>query len=209
MLDLVDTTGHKGLPEPLVPVMREMEDRAERNHFPIVGPLVGRTLCMYAGLIGARRILDLGSGFGYSALWLAAGAGAGAKIICIDASAENLERAREFHSRAGLSVEFIYKQIDAVEALELDPGPFDLVLNDVDKELYPRVARLATERLRTGGVYTAASALWHGKVCVYGTTWDAWTSAVHQHNDWLFSQANLFSQLHDQGDGLIVSVRRS
>lgn len=56
-----------------------------------------------------RRTTDLGSGFGYSALWLASGAGAGAKIICIDASAENLERSREFHSRAGLSVEFVYE----------------------------------------------------------------------------------------------------
>ncbi len=209
MLDIVDTTGHKGLPEAAVAVMHEIEAQAERSHFPIVGPLVGRTLCMYSSLIGARTILDLGSGTGYSALWLAAGAGAGATVICIDENAERLEQSRELHRRTGLAAHFVYKQLDAMEALELDPGPFDLVLNDVEKELYPRIARLATERLRPGGIYCAASALWYGKVCVYGSTWDAWTSSVHQHNDWLFSQDNLFSQLHDQGDGLVVSVRRA
>ncbi len=209
LLDLVDATGNRGLSDRLVAVLMEMEELAERSHFPIVGPLVGRTVCMHAGLIGARRIVDLGCGFGYSSLWLAAGAGAGAKVICVDTSAENLAQARAFHERAGLPAEFVYTRAEAVEAMELDPGPFDLVLNDVDKESYPRIARIATERLRPGGVYAAASALWYGKVCLYGTTWDAWTSAVHQHNDWLFSQENLFVQLYDQGDGLVVAVRRS
>ncbi len=209
MLDLVDATGHKGLSADAAPVFSEMESLSDRTHFPIVGPHVGRALSMHAGLIGARRIVDLGCGFGYSALWLAAGAGAGAKVICVDTNPNNLQRAKAFHERAGLAVDFEYRDIDALDLLELDPGPFDVVVCDVEKELYPRVCRLAVPRLRPGGLYMAASALWYGKVCTYGTTWDAWTTAVHQHNDWLFSQENLFSQLYDQGDGLIVSVRRS
>ncbi|MCO4768630.1 MAG: methyltransferase domain-containing protein [Deltaproteobacteria bacterium] len=209
MLDLTDATGHRGLPAEFMPTLLEMEALAERTHFPTVGPLVGRTLCMNAGLIGARRIVDLGCGFGYSSMWLAAAAGAGAKVICVDTNADNIERAKAFHARAGLHVDFEYRCTDALDFLELDPGPFDVVVCDVEKELYPRVGRLATERLRPGGLYMAASALWYGKVCVYGTTWDAWTSSVHQHNDWLFSQPNLFSQIVDQGDGLLVTVRRS
>jgi len=209
MLDIVDATGNQGLPAGMVPVLLEMEAQAERSHFPIVGPLVGRTLCMNAGLVGARRILDLGCGVGYSSLWLAAGAGAGAKVVCVDPNPQNLARARKFHADAGLPAEFEYREMEAMDALELDPGPFDVVMNDVDKELYPRVSRLAIERLRSGGIYMAASALWYGKVCVYGTTWDAWTASVHQHNDWLFAQPNLFSQIIDQGEGLMVTVRRA
>ena len=97
---------------------------------------------------------------------------------------------------------------DALDFPDLDPGPFDVVMNDVDKEAYPRFAPLAVDRLRPGGLYMAASALWYGKVCVYGTTWDAWTSSVHQHNEWLFAQDHLFTQIHDSTDGLLVTVRR-
>ncbi|MCP4756029.1 MAG: O-methyltransferase, partial [Proteobacteria bacterium] len=51
------------------PILREMEAYARENGFPIVGPLVGRVLCQMALSIKARRILELGSGFGYSAYW--------------------------------------------------------------------------------------------------------------------------------------------
>lgn len=209
ILDLTDATGNQGLPEALPAVLLDMEELAERLRYPIVGPLVGRTLCMQAGLIGARRIFDGGAGFGYASAWLATGAGPGAKVLCVDPNEENLARAREFHRRTGLQAEFEYRVGDPIDALEHDPGPFDVVFNDVDKEHYPRFARLAIPRLRPGGIYMADKVLWYGKVCVYGTTWDAWTSAVHQHNDWLFSQPNLFSAIHDQRDGLIVTVKRS
>lgn len=208
LLDLLDVSGDKALSKTLTDVLLDMEELAERQHSTIVGPLVGRTLCMNAGLVGARRILDAGCGFGYSSLWLAAGAGSGAKVICVDTSAENLARAEAFHARAGLGVEFEYRRGDAMDFLDLDPGPFDVVMNDVDKEAYPRFAPLAVDRLRPGGLYMAASALWYGKVCVYGTTWDAWTSSVHQHNEWLFAQDHLFTQIHDSTDGLLVTVRR-
>ena len=209
MLDLMDSTGQKGLPVNAAPVFNEMEALADRTHFPIVGPHVGRALGTHAGLIGARRIVDLGCGFGYSALWLAAGAGAGAEVICVDTNPDNLQRAKAFHQSARLAVDFEYQNVDAFDMLELDPRPFDVVGCDVEKELYPGICRLAVPRLRPGGLYMAASALWCGKVTVFGTTWDAWTTAVHQHNDWLFRQDNLFTQLYDQGDGLIASVRRS
>lgn len=209
ILDLTDATGNKGLPKQLPAVLLDMEQMAERLRYPIVGPMVGRTLCMQAGAIGARRIFDGGAGFGYAGAWLAAGAGPGGKVICVDPSEENIARAREFHRRTGLQADFEYRVGDPVDLLERDPGPFDVVFNDVDKEHYPRFAKLAIDRLRPGGVYMADKVLWYGKVCVYGTTWDAWTSAVHQHNDWLFSQETLFSTIHDQRDGLLLTVKRS
>ena len=53
------------------PVLQKMEALARREGFPIVGPLVGRLLYQLALLIGARRILEMGSGYGYSAVWFA------------------------------------------------------------------------------------------------------------------------------------------
>ena len=51
------------------PILAEMEARASETDFPIVGPLVGRLLYQLVKLSGSRRIIELGSGFGYSAYW--------------------------------------------------------------------------------------------------------------------------------------------
>ena len=56
-------------------VLREMENYAEETDFPIVGPLVGRLLYQLTILTKARKILDLGSGFGYAAFWFSMSSG--------------------------------------------------------------------------------------------------------------------------------------
>jgi len=208
MLDLVRYSKQSGLPDGVAEVLADMQEFAERMRFPIVGPLLGRYLCLTAGMVGAQRILDAGAGFGYSAAWLAAGAGAGAAVTCIDNSEQNLIRGREFHRRMGLGSRFVYRHGEAVDLLTQDVGPFDIVFNDIDKERYPQFAQVAVERLRPGGVYLANSVLWYGKVCISGNTWDAWTSAVHQHNDWVFNRPDLFVTINDQCDGLLVAVKR-
>jgi caffeoyl-CoA O-methyltransferase len=199
--------GNQGLPEQLPPVLEMMEELADRLSFPISGPLLGRMLYMLAGLSGARRIFDAGSGFGYSSTWLAAGAGAGASIICVDTSAEHLTRAREFHRRGGLLPTFDYRVGDAVATLEAESGPFDLIYNDVDKGSYPQMAGLAVDRLRPGGLYIADNALWYGKVCSSRTTRDAWTAAVDHHNQWIFANKQLFATILDQREGLLIAVK--
>jgi len=199
--------GNQGLPEELPPVLEMMEELAERLSFPISGPLLGRMLYMLAGLSGARRIFDAGSGFGYSSTWLGAGAGAGASIICVDTSAEHLARAREFHRRAGLQPDFEYRVGDAVATLQAEAGPFDLIYNDINKGSYPEMAALAVGKLRPGGLYIADNALWHGKVCSGRVTRDAWTAAVDHHNQWVFANKQFFATILDQRDGLLIAVK--
>lgn len=199
--------GNQGLPEGLPPVLDTMEELAERLSFPISGPLLGRMLYMLAGLSGARRIFDAGAGFGYSSTWLAAGAGAGASIICVDTSAEHLTRAREFHRRGGLLPDFQYRVGDAVATLEAEAGPFDLIYNDINKGSYPQMAALAVSKLRPGGLYIADNALWYGKVCSGRVTRDAWTAAVDRHNQWIFANNQLFATILDQREGLLIAVK--
>ena len=199
--------GNQGLSPELPPVLEMMEELAERLSFPISGPLIGRMLYLLAGLSGARRIFDAGSGFGYSSTWIGAGAGAGSSIICVETSAEHLARAREFHKRAGLRPDFEYRVGDAVATLEAEAGPFDLIYNDVSKSAYPQMAALAVEKLRPGGLYIADNALWYGKVCSGRVTRDAWTAAVDHHNQWIFANKQLFATILDQRDGLLVAVK--
>lgn len=209
LLEMVKLGGAHGLPEGLPAVLQVMEQYAEGLSLPIVGPMLGRVLYMLTGLIGAKRIYDAGCGFGYSAAWLGAGAGAGATVTCVDLSEDNVRMARDFHRRADLKAAFDYRYGDAVTTLEQEVGPFDIIFNDVDKQHYPMVGRLAAERLRPGGIYLADNSLWYGKVASAATTRDAWTAAVDRHNQWFFSNEKFFTTLIDQRDGLLIAVKQS
>jgi len=200
--------GGGALPDRLTAALQVMEAEATARNLAISGPLIGRLLYLFGGLAGARRIFDAGCGFGYSSAWLSAGAGKGARITCVDYSEELVRAARGYHQQAGLASTFDYRFGDAVATLAEESGPYDLIFNDVDKHEFPKMAKLALERLRRGGLYIADNALWHGKVVSATTTRDAWTAAVDQHNQELFARSDCFVTLIDQRDGLLVAVKQ-
>ena len=132
------------------PVRLEMEALGRERRFPIVGPLVGRHLMVLARAIGARRVFELGSGYGYSALHFAQAVGPSGEVHCTDLSEENVRLAEGFLRRAGVWERVTYHREDAATALRRVGGTWDIVYNDIDKEGYPEVLDLAFERLRAG-----------------------------------------------------------
>lgn len=84
------------------PVLADMEALAEKNNFPIVGRLVGAFLATQAKMIGAKRVFEFGSGYGYSAYWFAQAVGAQGQVICSEADFLNQEKAQMYLSTAGL-----------------------------------------------------------------------------------------------------------
>jgi len=198
----------EGLFPPPDPVLAEMERVGAERRFPLVGPEVGRLLHLLALAIGARRVFELGSGFGYSALWLARALPEGGEVHCTDSDPENARLARGFFERAGLGGRLRFHEGDALETLARTPGEFDLVFNDVDKHDYPRALRESAPRLRPGGLYVADNTLWHGRVL--GGASDRDTEAVLAHNRALFEdEGSLFSTVLPVRDGLAVGIRRS
>ena len=89
-----------GSPDPVEAEMRRYAD--ERDGFPIVGPVLGPLLSQFALLARARRIFEVGSGFGYSAFWFARALEPGASVTLTDFERENLDRARSWLGKAGL-----------------------------------------------------------------------------------------------------------
>src|SRR6266508_7026875 len=78
------------------PVLVEMEEHAAKHDFPIVGRATGRYLEMAARSIGARRVMELGSGYGYSAFWFARAVGPGGEVVCTDGDPENAKLAEGY-----------------------------------------------------------------------------------------------------------------
>jgi caffeoyl-CoA O-methyltransferase len=163
-------------------VLAEMEQLAADGNIPIVGPQVGAFLYQLTHLKGARRIFELGSAIGYSTIWLARAAGAGAEVFYTDSDEANAERAREFFERAGVDDRIQVKVGDALEMFDATGGDFDLIFNDVDKHDYPKVLARALPRLRKGGLFITDNVLWSGRVTTPAAPDDAATRAIQEFN---------------------------
>jgi predicted O-methyltransferase YrrM len=186
-------------------VLTAMEEYAVSINFPIVGPLMGRLLYVLTRAIGAKRILELGSGFGYAAYWFAKAAGKDSVVLCTDRSEENAERAKDYFRKGRISNRLQFHVGSALSVFDVVEGEFDIIFNDVDKELYPKVFRKAVPRLRKGGLLITDNALWDGKVLDEKP--DAATAGVLTYTRLVYSSRELFSTIIPLRDGVIVSVK--
>jgi predicted O-methyltransferase YrrM len=191
------------------PVLIEMEAFAKAKGFPIVGAQVGRLLSILARATGAKRILELGSGFGYSAYWFAQGMGLGGTVTLTDLSAERLAQAADFLGRAGLSDRIRFVQAgDATTLFDQIEGPFDIVFCDIDKQAYPQIHDVAADLLRPGGLFITDNMLWFGRVLDADTLLDS-TKGVLGLTEKLFGEGVFESVILPLRDGVSVAVKRS
>jgi caffeoyl-CoA O-methyltransferase len=189
------------------PVLAAMEALAERRHFPIVGRQAGTLLAMLARLMGARRVLELGSGYGYSALWFARALPDDGRVICTDLSGDNRELAMGYFRTAGLEKKIDFLVGDALEIARAQKGPFDIIFNDIDKHDYPASVDVAIPLLRPGGLFVTDNSLWSGKVADEAAN-DATTEAVRAFNRAVFSRSDLDVVMLPVHDGLAVCRKK-
>ncbi len=133
------------------PVLLAMEELARQKNFPIVNRLVGIFLEMQAIMVGAKRVFEFGSGYGYSAYWFARAVGSDGQVICSDGKHENKVRAEQFLASTDLWERITFDVGMAQDVFARTDGVFDICYNDVDKGGYPEVWRMAKERIRPGG----------------------------------------------------------
>ena len=193
------------------PVLAEMEALAEERKFPIVGRVVGSTLELLARSVGARRVFEMGSGFGFSAYWFSRAVGAGApggQVFLTDTDAENARQAEAFLSRAGLWGPCRFIVDDAMRALEATEGEFDVVYCDVDKEGYPAAWAAARNRVRVGGLYLCDNVLWSGRVArdEDGED-DPKTKAIWEHNEAIYADPDYTPAIVPTRDGVMAALR--
>lgn len=186
-------------------VLQEMEKLAAEKNFPIIGPLVGRFLYQLVKLTGARRVFELGSGYGYSAIWLAMALPAGGKIICTDGEEENRQSANYFFNKAGLLQKLHFQVGDGVEILKKTRGQFDIILNDIDKKDYPKALKIAIPRLRKNGVLVSDNMFRNGEVFRHAQNPDS--RGVITYTRMIYSDKRLFSSIMPIRDGISISVK--
>jgi predicted O-methyltransferase YrrM len=188
------------------PVLRDMEELAAREDVPIVGPVVGTLLSQLARSIGAKRIFELGSAIGYSTIWLARALAPGGKVFYTDGDPKNADLARSYLESAGLSDRIEVLVGDALQSFNGVPGEFDVIFNDVDKEGYPDVYRLAAGRVRRGGFFVTDNTLRRGDVAD-PTVNSPELEAVRLFNNLLAGDARFETTLLPLRDGVTVAFR--
>ncbi|HYT77045.1 MAG TPA: O-methyltransferase [Vicinamibacterales bacterium] len=148
------------------PELQAMEEYARQHDFPIIGPACGHLCYQVARMIGARRVFELGSGYGYSTAFFARAVqeNGGGVVHHVVWDEELSGRARRHLAALGLDGVVQFHVAEAVGELERTEGPFDLIFNDIDKKGYPASLPAIEKKLRPGGVLIVDNMLWSGRV---------------------------------------------
>ena len=125
-----------------------------------IGPATASFLCTLVRGAQAKTILEIGTSYGYSTVWLAEAARAtGGKVISLELHARKVDYAKEQLAKAGLTDYVEFRIGDALKSLEALPGPFEVVLLDLWKDLYVRCFDLFYPKLAPGGIIVADNML--------------------------------------------------
>jgi caffeoyl-CoA O-methyltransferase len=192
------------------PVLKEMEALAEQKGFPIIGRLCGQLLEVLARTLGASRIFEMGSGYGYSAYWFSRAIGRDGEIHLTDTDPANERLAKDFLGRAKLLEPVNYHLGDAFTSFHKVPGEFDIVYCDIDKHEYPRAWELGRSRVRPGGLYICDNMLWSGRVAEDFAGEDQrpeWTRAIRETNEAIANDPDWRSTIVPLRDGVVVATR--
>lgn len=185
-------------------ILKELEQVAKSRHVPIIGPLVGRFLHILARTSRAKRILEIGTAIGYSAIWfgLAVKQQKG-KIITIEIDQNTAKEARRNIARAGLQKTVEVINGDGMKVIPKLKGKFDIVFIDDSKENYPKYLEMCINRLNKNGLLIADNALWGGQVLLESKSDDA--EAIAKFNELLMKKMQ--SVIIPARDGVAIGIR--
>jgi caffeoyl-CoA O-methyltransferase len=169
-----------------------------------VGRVEGTFLEMLCTLMGARRVLEIGTFTGYSALCMARALPDDGEIVTLDIDPEATRVAQSFFDRVSYGKKIRIVLGDALTSLQALPTsePFDLVFLDADKERYPDYFELVLPRLRQGGLLVADNTLWSGRVLAPVAKTDI---AIARFNDIVTTDPRVQNVLLSVRDGMMLA----
>jgi predicted O-methyltransferase YrrM len=198
------------------PVLRRLRDETSRlpNASMQIAPEQGQFMALLIKLTGARKVLEIGTFTGYSALVMALALPPGERmIVTCDVSREWTEMAARYWAEAGVLGRIDLRLAPALETVRalLDAGEgltFDFAFIDADKENYIAYYEATLDLLRPGGLVVIDNTLWDGRV-VDATTQDVDTRAIRAFNERLRDDLRIDLSLVPIGDGLTLARKRA
>jgi len=188
-------------------VIEETAERYPDLSIMQIDPLQGAFLALLVKLIGATKVLEIGTFTGLSSLSMAQALPEGGALVCCDISEEFTSHARRAWEEAGVADRITLLIGPALQTLEDLEGPFDMAFLDADKPNYPAYLQKLTELVRPGGVIVADNTLWSGRVIDPGDQTQA-TQAIRRFNDLAAASADLEVVVLPFADGVTLMRRR-
>jgi predicted O-methyltransferase YrrM len=194
------------------PVLADIARAGRERDLPLVDAEVGALLRVLALAAGATRILEIGTAIGYSGIWLAGALPSTGSLLTMELSTERAREARANFERAGLADRVNVIVGDAGLMLAKVAGPFDVIFQDGDKQLYSPMLDRLVALLGPGGLLITDNVLWDGEV-VPGFVPapqrnPADTRAIAEYNERLANHPALITTILPLRDGVAVSVKK-
>lgn len=177
-----------------------------------IAPEQGQFMTLLARLIGARRIIEIGTYTGYSSICLARALPENGLLLCCDIDEHWTGIARRYWQEAGLSQRIdlrLAPALDTLDGLLRDgqQGTFDLVFIDADKENYDAYYERSLQLIRQNGVIIFDNTLWYGRVAD-NSVQDVDTNALRALNRKLKADARVDISLLPMSDGVTLARKR-
>lgn len=191
------------------PVLREMEEYAEKNDFPALGPVCGYYCYQLARMMRAASVFELGSGYGYSTAWFAKAVREnGGGIVHHTVWDDKLSAmAKEYLKRLELDDLIEFHNAEAVKTLRETPGTFDIIFNDIDKEGYPDSLPVIKSKLRSGGLLIIDNMIWHGQILDPNDR-EKSTEAIRRFTRDITTDPDWIVSLNPIRDGMIIGYKK-
>ncbi|MBN9385194.1 MAG: O-methyltransferase [Chitinophagaceae bacterium] len=190
-------------PEP--ELLREIAEYTYTHHAQphmLSGHLQGRFLEMISSLLRPRRILEIGTFMGYSAICLAAGLKEGGILHTIELRDADADVAEGYFRRANMTGRIIQHRGNALEIIPALKEDWDLVFIDADKVNYTEYYKLVLPRLIPGGLIIADNVLFHGKVLEKPVN-DKNAKAIQAFNEYVEKDVSVEKTMLTVRDGLL------
>ena len=195
---------------PRPPEVQKMEAYAEKHDFPIIGPICGHLCYQLARLLGARRVFEMGSGYGYSTAWFAQAVkeNGGGEVHHVVWDEKLSLLARGHLTALGYQGLVKYTVGEAIQALQVAEGSFDLIFMDIDKQDYPKAISTIYEKLRLGGLLIIDNILWSGRI-FDPKDQSAATQAIRETTGVLASSDRWLTSIIPLRDGLLLATKQA
>ena len=196
------------------PILKQLRDETDKlaEASMQISPDQGQFMALLLELLGARRVLEIGTFTGYSALVMAMALPENGKIVCCDKSEEWTSKARRYWKEAGVDNKIDLRLGDALDTLDslIEAGnenAFDFAFIDADKVNYPNYFERCLALLRRGGLIAVDNVLWGGSV-INPEKQDDDTLAIRAFNNQLKDDSRVDISLVPIGDGLTLARKK-
>lgn len=189
-------------------VLKELVRASEREleyTDMLSGPQVGMLLKMLVQISGTKRILEIGTFTGYSAIWMADALPEDGTLITLEMNERYRDISKPFFEREEYQKKIKQKMGNALEVIPTLSGTFDLIFLDADKLSYPTYYEILKPKLKSGGIFVIDNVLWGGDVLRPS---DGKSRAIHKLNKKIRDDNDVEQVMIPLRDGITIVRKR-